>query len=75
MAKRSTIPTFFLVEIRNFQTALAGSVRMIMSEMMLNKQVTRTSVLLLRHRGLGMSGFQIASRGEQVKMVRKVLRI
>ena len=73
MAKRSTILNLFLLGIRNFQTALAGSIRMMISEIMLNKQVIRTTVLLSRHRALVISGFQIASLGEQAKMVREVL--
>lgn len=40
---------------------------------MLNMQVMRTPVLLSRHWGSVISGFQIASRGEQAKMVMKVL--
>lgn len=73
MAKRSRILNLFLVGIRNFQTALAGSKRMMISEIMLKRQVMRTTVLLSRHRALVMSGFQIASLGEQAKAVRKVL--
>ena len=73
IANRHTILILFLVGIRRFQTALAGSTRMTMSETMLNKQVTRTFVLLSRHFGSSISGFQIASRGEQAKMVKKVL--
>ena len=46
---------------------------MLMSEMMLNKQVIKALIPLLRHRGSVMSGFQNASRGVQAKMVRNVL--
>ena len=73
MEKRSTIPTFLLIGICNFQTALAGSIRMVISEMILNKQVMKTTVSLSRHRASVMSGPQIASRGEQAKMEMKVL--
>ena len=73
MANRHTILILFMVGMRNFQTALAGSTRMMMSETMLNKQVMRTIASLSRHRALVMSGFQKASRGEQDQMVRKVL--
>ena len=44
-----------------------------MSETMLNKQVIKVLKSLFRHLPLVMSGFQNASRGEQAKMVRKVL--
>ncbi len=73
MANRSTIFNLFRVGIRSFQTALAGRIRMTMSETMLYIQVMRTLVLLSRHRPLVMSGFQYAARGEQAKMVRNVL--
>ena len=73
MANRHTILILFLVGMRNFQTALAGSTRMMMSETILNKQVTRMIVLLSRHRASVMSGFQKASRGEQAQIVREVL--
>ena len=73
MANRSTIPTFLLVGIRNFQTALVGNSRINISDTILNKQVKRIDVLLSRHRASVMSGFQIASRGEQANVVMKVL--
>ena len=69
------MPTFLLVGIRNFHTALAGSNRMIMSDRMLYKQVMRTRVLLSRQRCSVIKGFQMASRGEQAKMVMKVLMV
>ena len=75
MANRSRILSLFPVGIRNFQTALAGSNRIRISEMMLKRQVIRMLVLLSRHRALMISGFQRASLGEQAKMVRKVLII
>ena len=46
---------------------------MMMSEIMLNMQVIRTSVSLLRHWPSVMSGFHSFSRGEQAKMVMEVL--
>ena len=73
MANKSRILNLFLVGIRNFQTALAGRSKMMISEIILKRQVTRTTVLLSRHRALVMSGFQIASLGEQAKVVREVL--
>ena len=73
MEKRSTIPTFLLIGICSFQTALAGSNKITISEMILNKQVIKTTVLVLRHRASTMSGFQIASRGEQAKIEMEVL--
>ena len=73
MEKRSTIPTFFLVGICSFQTTLAGSTRMVISETILNIQVIKMPNSLLRHRASVMSGSQIASRGEQRKMEMKVL--
>lgn len=73
MANRPTILTLFLVGIRNFQTALVGSTKMITSEQMLKTQVMRMFMLSSRHWASIMSGFQIASRGEQAKMVTKVL--
>lgn len=73
IANRSMISIFLLVGIRSFQTALAGRIKIMMSEIMLNKHETGMLVLLLRHRASVMSGFHIASRGEQVKMLKKVL--
>ena len=75
MEKGSKIPTFLLVGICNFQTALAGSIRMVISETILNTQVMKTFVSLLRHRASAMSGSQIASRGEQAKMEMEVLTV
>ncbi len=73
MAKRSKIFSLLLVGIRNFQTALAGSIRIVMSDIMLNKQTIRTSILLLRQRASMISGFQFASSGEQANIVIKPL--
>ena len=73
IAKRRTIFIFFLMEIRNFQTAFAGSIKMMMSDMMLNKQVMRISVASSTHLKSVISVFQIASRGEQAKIVIKAL--
>ena len=75
MANKSRILSLFLVGIRNFQTALAGSSKIMISEIMLKRHVIRTTVLLSRHRASVMSGFQIASLGEQAKVVRAVLMI
>ena len=72
-ANRRTILTFFLRGIRNFQTAFAGSIKMMMSDTMLNKQVIRISVALSTHLESVTSSFQIASRGEQAKIVIKAL--
>lgn len=44
-----------------------------MSETILNRQVIRTSVGLSTHLKSVMSPFQIASRGEQAKIVIKAL--
>ena len=72
MANRSTIFILRLVGIRSFQTALAGSTRMNISESMLNKQANRRSIsLLILQLKVVISGFQAASRGEQRKIVRK----
>ena len=61
------------MEIRNLQTAFAGSVKMMISDTMLNKQVIRTSIGFSTHLESVMSGFQNASRGEQAKIVIKAL--
>ena len=73
MANRSTILILFLVGICNLQTALAGSNRMIQSEVMLNIQVKRIRLLVSRQVESFMRGFQIASRGEQAKVVIRTL--
>lgn len=73
MANRSTILILCPVGIRNFQTALAGSIRMTISEIMLNTQIERMSISLSIQPKLVISGFQIASRGEQLKMVMKAV--
>ena len=65
----------FLVGMRRLKTARAGSMRMMMSEMMLNRQVTRTFILLSRHLASVISVSQMASRGEQAKVVTMVLMI
>ena len=46
IANRSTILIFCPVEIRNLQMALAGSIRMTVSESILNKQIVKTSIPL-----------------------------
>ena len=73
MANSMTILILFLVGIRSLQTALIGSIRMVISETTLNKREIIALVLLFRHRYSVISGFQSASRGEQAKIVRKVL--
>ena len=72
-ANRRTILIFLLMGSRNFQTAFAGSIKMMMSDTILNKQVIRISVALSTHLKSVMSVFQIASRGEQAKIVIKAL--
>ena len=49
MANRRMILTFFLMGIRSFQTAFAGSIKMVISDTMLNKQVMKTSIVLSTH--------------------------
>ena len=73
IANRRMILTFFLIGIRNFQTAFAGSIKIITSDTILNKQVIRISATLSTHLKSVMSVFQIASRGEQAKIVIKAL--
>ena len=73
MANRRMILTFFLMGIRNFQTAFTGSIKIMISDTMLNKQVIRISVTLSTHLQSVISVFQIASRGEQAKIVIKAL--
>ena len=73
MANSITILILFLVGIRNFQTALTGSIRIVISEATLNARELIALVLLLRHRYSVISGFHSASRGEQAKMVGNVL--
>ena len=73
MANRRTILTFFLMGILNFQTAFAGSIKMMMSDTILNKQVMRISAILSTHLKSVISVFQNASRGVQAKIVIKPL--
>lgn len=53
----------------SLQIAFAGGIMMAISEKILNKQVMKLDILLSRHREPWIIGFQIASRGEQEKMV------
>ncbi len=73
MANRSTTLILCLVGIRNFQTALAGSIRMKISESILNKQIIRMSISLSIQSEPVTRAFQIASCGEQAKMVIKAV--